>query len=113
MRKIRHGQILALLLAGLLACPAALLAESFACFHKAHHCAPAPATLITCCCISAADRPQPSLTVSVIAAYGAAAARGAVRDLTAMVADVVALRAVEPPSRPPVDRLALSGQLLI
>ena len=113
MRKIRRGHLLTLLLAGLLTCPAVALAESFACFHKAHHCTPAPASHISRCCISAADTAQASSIAKVIVADGPAATRGSVGDLMPAVPETVCRSRGGPSFSPPIDRLALFGQLLI
>jgi hypothetical protein len=110
MRKIWHGHVLALLLAGLLTCPAVTLAEPIACFHEAHHSAPVPASPVTQCCIPAANTEQ--LTVNVIA-YELTAARGPAGDHIATVPDVVAPARSEPGSCVPINRLSLFGQLLI
>jgi hypothetical protein len=112
MRKIWHGHVLALLLAGLLTCPAVTLAESITCFHAAHHCAPVPESPVTPCCIPAANTEQPSLTVDVVA-YELTAARGPAGDHIATVAGVVAPARSEPGSCVPINRLSLFGQLLI
>ena len=113
MRKIRHGKILTLLLAGLLTCPAVALAESFACFHKPHHCAPAPASPPSRCCIAAADTPQPSLTINLVAvAQGQAAARWSDGPLIGTAPHVTARIDIRLTS-PPIDRLALFDRLLI
>jgi hypothetical protein len=113
MRKIWHRRIQALLLTGLLACPAAALAESFACFHKPQHCAPAPASLITQCCNSPADTNPSSITVNVLVAYGPAAAPGAVSGLLTTVLEIVPWLGLAAVCSPPRDRLALFGHLLI
>jgi hypothetical protein len=112
VRKTRRGRILAVLLIGLVVCPAVALAGSLPCVRQSHDCAPMPASLSRCC-VAPVDTGQPSLTVSVAFAYEPAAARGTIGDLLETVPEIVARSGVGPPSFRPIDRLSLFGQFLI